>query len=322
MKNLTKDKLLKMYYYMVLTRKFEETMANLYHRGKVDELPHRSLGQEAVGVGATFCLEKKDFILPSLRTRAAFFVKGMDLNTTMVGVYRKRISPSKGRESTHHAGIPELGIIVGSGVVGSSIPVAAGVALGTKLQGTDQVTMCFFGDGATSQGNFHEGINLAAVLNLPIVFVCENNQYAFSTPQFKETKVKDIAAKASGYGIPGVKVDGQDVLDVYKNIQKAVVRARKGAGPTLVECKTYRFAGHSEHDPNWDMGRPKEELDYWRKKDPIKIFEKYLKEHKFLDDKIKKEIEEKIEQELENAIKYAEQSPDPVPDDLVEDVYA
>lgn len=322
MKDLSKDELLKMYYYMVLTRKFEEIMANLYHIGKINEVLHRSLGQEAVGVGATFCLEEKDFVLPSLRTRAAFFVKGMDLNAAMADVYAKRISPSKGRETSHHSGIPELGIILGSGLVGSSIPVGVGVALGTKLQGTDQVTICFFGDGATSRGDFHEGVNLAATMDLPIIFVCENNQYAMSTPQFKEMKVKDIVTRASGYGIPGVKVDGQDVLDVYRNVQEAIFRARKGIGPTLVECKTYRFAGHSEHDVNWDMGRPEKEFDYWRKRDPIKIFEKYLKEHKFLDDKIKKEIERKIDQELKNAIEYAERSPDPVPDDLLEDVYA
>jgi len=322
MQDLTKDDLLKMYYYMVLTRKFEETMADLYHQGKINELPHRSLGQEAIGVGATFGLRKEDLILPSLRTRAAFFTKGVDLNTMMVAVYAKKTAPTKGKESSHHMGVPELGIILGTGVVGGHIPVAVGAALGTKLQGTDRVTVCFFGDGATSRGDFHEGINLAAVLDLPIVFVCENNQYALSTPLSKQMKIKDIVDKASGYGIPGVKVDGQNVLDVYKNVQEAVTRARKGLGPTLVECKTYRWAGHSELDADWDMGRPKEELAYWKSRDPIKIFEEYLKQRRFLDDKARRETEEKIERELENAIKYAEKSPDPTAEDLIKDVYA
>jgi len=322
MENLSKEKLLKMYYYMVLTRRFEETMADLYHKGKVDELLHRSLGQEAIGVGATFCLRKDDFILPSLRTRAAFFTKGVDLNTMMAGLYRKRNSPSKGRESTHHAGIPHLNIILGTGVVGGHIPVAVGAALGVKLQAKDQVVVCFFGDGATSRGDFHEGVNLAAVLDLPVVFVCENNQYAFSTPLSRQTKAKHIADKAPGYGIPGVIADGQSVLDVYQKTREAVNRAREGLGPTLLECKTYRFASHSEHDADWDMGRPKEELERWRRKDPIRIYEEYLRQQGFLDDDAKKEIEGRIKKELEEAINYAEQSPDPRPEDLLDDVYA
>jgi len=321
-KSLTKDELLKMYYYMVLTRKFEETMANLYHGGKINELLHRSLGQEAIGVGATFGLRKEDLISPSLRTRAAFFTKGVDLNTMMAAIYGKKTAPNGGKESSHHMGVPELGIILGTGLIGSHIPVAVGVALGTKLQGTDQATVCFFGDGASSRGDFHEGINFAAVLNLPVVFVCENNQYALSTPHSKQMKIEDIATKASGYGIPGVKVDGQNVLDVYENVQEAVNRARKGLGPTLVECKTYRWAGHSELDVDWNMGRPKEELAYWRNRDPIKIFEEYLREHKFLDDRIKKENEKRIEQELKDAVIYAEQNPNPAPEDLLTNVYA
>jgi TPP-dependent pyruvate/acetoin dehydrogenase alpha subunit len=318
MMTLAKEALLKLHYYLLLTRMFENKMSKLFHEGKFSENLHRSLGQEAVGVGATFALRKEDSLLPSLRTRGAFFVKGVDV----AAVYRKKNAPNAGKESSHHMGVPELGIVLTTGLIGSHIPLAAGAALAAKLQGTDQVTLCFFGDGASSRGDFHEGVNLAAVQDLPVVFVCENNLYAWSTPHRKEMKVEDIADKAAGYGIPGVKVDGQNVLEVYEHVHEAVTRARKGLGPTLVECKTYRYAGHSDLRPDWDAGRPKDELAYWRARDPITLFETYLREHDVLNDQIKQQTEEQIQQELADSVVYAEQCPNVTAEDLQRDVYA
>jgi TPP-dependent pyruvate/acetoin dehydrogenase alpha subunit len=322
MTSLSNDELLQLYYYMVLTRRFEETMSKLFHGQKIAENLHRSLGQEAVGVGATFKLRKDDILVPSLRTRGAFFVKGVDLNTMMAAVYGRKTAPNVGKESSHHMGVPELGIILTTGLVGSQIPLATGASLAIKLKGTDQVAVCFFGDGATSRGDFHEGLNLAAVQQLPVVFVCENNQYAWSTPLSRQMKVEDIVSKAPGYGIQGAKVDGQNVLEVCPHVQEAVGRARKGLGPTLVECKTYRFAGHSDLRPDWDAGRPKEELAHWRARDPIRIFEGHLKERGAVNDTLKEENEARIERELKEAIAYAERSPKTTAEDLLTDVYA
>ncbi len=322
MTKLANDNLLKMYYTMVLTRHFEDVMGPLFHNGTVAENFHRCYGQEAVGVGATFALGENDILLPSLRSRSAYFAKGVDLKTMLMAVYRRADSPASGKESSHHMGIPELGILLTSAFIGSHITVAPGVALKAKILGTDQVTLCIFGDGATSRGDFHEGLNLAAVLDLPVVFLCENNEYAWSTPHANQMKIEDVAIKAEGYGMPGVIVDGQDILKVNEAVQDAVDRARKGLGPTLIECKTYRFAGHSELSPNWDEGRPKDELEHWRSRDPIKLFEDYLMKHEVLTDSIKEEYQQEIERDLKEAIAHAEQSPDPTEEDLLTNVYA
>lgn len=321
MQNIKTDDLLKLHYFMLLTRMFENRMGKLFQEGRIDENLHRSLGQEAIGVGVTYALKKEDVILPSLRTRAAYFVRGVDLKTMMAAVYGKKNAPNVGKESSHHMGVPELGIILTTGLIGSHLPLAAGSGLAAKLRKLDQVTVCFFGDGASSRGDFHEALNFSAVFDLPVVFVCENNQYAWSTPLSVQTKVEDIVQRAQGYGILGLKVDGQRVIDVYENATHAIERARNGLGPTLMECKTYRFAGHSELR-DWDAGRPKEELASWRSKDPIQIFEAFLKEKHLISDQQKAEIENAIDRELDEAIVYAEELEDLNPTDLLVDVYA
>ena len=322
MTTLTNDELLKLYDYMVLTRKYEALLSKLFHEGKFDEIIHLSLGQEAVSVGATFCLRKEDILVPSLRSRGAWFVKGVDLNTMMSAVLVKRNAPNAGKETSHHMGIPELNIILTTGLIGSQIPLASGAALAAKMKKTNQVTICFFGDGAASRGDFHEGINFASVFKLPVVFICENNLYAWTTPRSSQMNVEDVASRASGYGIPGVVVDGQDVLQVYEKGQEAVERARKGLGPTLVECKTYRFCNHSELSPKWQDFRKKEEIDFWKTRDPIQIMEKYLTDRGIFTDGMKDENEQKIDEEIKEALHYAENSPGTKPEDLYTNLYA
>ncbi len=322
MGKLSNEDLIKMYYYMLLTREFEAEMGKLLVDGKIDEAIHRSIGQEAVCVGATYAIrQKEDVMVPSLRSRAAFFVKGLDINAVMEAVFCKRTCLTSGKESSHHLGSTEHGIILTTGFIGSQYPLAVGAALAKKKKKTDQVAMCFFGDGASSRGDFHESLNMAAVLDLPVVFVCENNQIAWHTPIAGQMKNQDISSKAAGYGMPGVRVDGQDVVAVYEKTLEAVERARKGEGPTLIECVTYRYAGHTEYEPNWRTGRPKEEYNQWKSRDPIDILEKSLFESQQMDEAKKAEIHERVRREIEDSIAYAESKPSLLAEDLYTDVY-
>ena len=322
MGKLSTEDLIKMYYYMVLTREFEARMGKLLVDGKIDEAIHRSIGQEAVCVGATYCLRKnEDIMVPSLRSRAAFFVKGLDVNTVMEAVFCKPTCLSGGKESSHHLGSTEHGIMLTTGFIGSQFPLAVGAALAFKQKKTDEVAMCFFGDGASSRGDFHESLNMAAVLDLPVVFVCENNQIAWHTPIAGQMKNPEIASRGVGYGMPGVRVDGQDVVAVYEKTLEAVERARQGGGPTLIECVTYRYAGHTEYEPNWRAGRPKEEYEFWKTKDPIEILEKRLFENQQMDEAKKSLIQEQIQREIDESIVYAESKPNLVAEDLYTNVY-
>jgi pyruvate dehydrogenase E1 component alpha subunit len=322
MGNLTKEDRLNMYYYMVLTREFEAKMGELMHAGRIDEAIHRSVGQEAVCVGATYCLRKKeDVVVPSLRSRAAFFVKGLDPKTIMEAVFCNRDSLSGGKESSHHLGSVEYGIMLTTGLIGSQYPLAVGAGLALKQKKTDQAVICFFGDGASSRGDFHEALNMASVMKLPVVFVCENNQMAWSTPIANQMGNVEIVSRAVGYGLPGVRVDGQDVLAVYESVSQAVELARKGNGPSLVECVTYRFAGHTDYEPDWRAGRPKEEYDYWRSRDPIDILEKQMVEQNEMDDATKAEIHERVRREVDESVEHAENRPKITEEDLYTDVY-
>ncbi len=322
MGKLSTEDMLDMYYYMLLTREFEAKMAELKNEGKIDEGIHRSVGQEAVCVGATYCLRKKeDAMIPSLRSRAAFFVKGLDANSVMTAVHSRGNSLTGGKESSHHLGSTEFGILLTTGFIGSQYPLAVGAGLVLKQRKTDQVVMCFFGDGASSRGDFHESMNMAAALKLPVVFVCENNQMAMGTPIAKQMGNPEIVSRAAGYGMHGAKVDGQDVLAVYETVNEAVKLARKGEGPSLVECITYRFAGHTDMEPNWRAGRPKEEYDYWRSRDPLDILEKQLVENNQMDEAVKAGIEERVKREIDESVAFAESQPRLVEKDLYTDVY-
>ncbi len=215
----------------------------------------------------------------------------------------------------------ELGILGANGIVGAGIPIATGTALAFKMRRTDQVAVCFFGDGGSNTGAFHEGLNLASVWNLPVVFVCENNQFAESTPQRVHQKIKDIAVRSVAYDIPGETVDGMDVLEVHRVVGEAVARARAGGGPTLVECKTYRFYGHYVGDPGTAYRRP-EEIEEWKQRDPIPSFARRLVAEGMTTEAELQAIEAAVQRELEDAIQFAEASPDPDLEEALEDIYA
>ncbi|MBN1664658.1 MAG: thiamine pyrophosphate-dependent dehydrogenase E1 component subunit alpha [Deltaproteobacteria bacterium] len=322
MGKLSTEDLIKMHYYMLLTREFEDRMSKLKRDGKIDEGIHRSIGEEAVHVGATYCLRKKeDVLVPSLRSRAAFFVKGLDVRSVMAAVHSRSNSLTGGKESSHHLGATEYGILLTTGFIGSQYPLAVGAALALKLKKTDQVVMCFFGDGAASRGDFHESLNMAAVLSLPVIFVCENNQIAMGTPIAYQMRNPEIVSRAVGYGMHGARVDGQDVMAVYETVHDAVELARKGKGPSLVECLTYRFAGHTDFEPNWRGGRPEDEYNHWRGRDPIDILEKRLFESGQMDEAAKTGIKERVQQEIDDAVAYAESQPRLCEEDLYSCVY-
>jgi pyruvate dehydrogenase E1 component alpha subunit len=204
-------------------------------------------------------------------------------------------------------------------VIGSQFPIAVGAGLAFKNKKTDQVCLCFFGDGASNRGDFHEGLNLAAILKLPVIFICNNNLYAIDTPVERVVLVKDIALRAQGYGMPGKTIDGNDVLEVYNTVQEAIKRARSGEGPTLIECKTYRIRPHCERYPD---NRPQEELEYWREQCPIKRSKGHLLDQGVLDEETEHRIEEEVKEEVGKAVKFAEESPLPEPEEIFEDVYA
>jgi len=271
------------------------------------------IGQEAVTVGATFCLAEDDFIYPALRELGAVLTKGMSVKQHLLDTLKKPESMSGGRFSAHHSGDISKGIILGTYIVGSHLPIAVGVAFSLQYRGTDKVVLAFFGDGASSTGSFHSAMNYSSTMNLPLVLICINNAYALSTPLRFQMKIPDVYKRAEGYGMEGVCVDGQDVCEVVDVVDRAVKKARAGGGPTLVECKTYRFRGHSEsHD--FDDGRPPEELKSWRAKDPLVIYRQFL----ISNDQIKKEtlqrIEKEVEREVSDGVEYAFSAPDLTPD--------
>ncbi len=320
---LSDKDLLEMYRLVVLTRLFEENVCLWKRQGHILEIPHSSIGQEAIGIGACYGLRSDDWVMPSLRTRGAFFVRGAELKDVLATMCARKNGYSGGRETSHHAGIPQLGILVGSGVVGASIAVAVGAALGLQYRGSDAVVVDFFGDGASNRGDFHEGLNLAGVQQLPIVFVCENNLYAMSVPHHIEMAIDDIAVRAQGYGFPGVVVDGNDVLTVHQAVQEAVARARSGEGPTLIECKTYRWRAHCEvpalEEEPW---RAPAEMNAWRKKDPLTRLEMLLLERQHLNEEKIAELKEQIQASLDEALEYARSSPEPQPEEGLEGIYA
>ena len=316
---LNEIELLEIYSLMMRAREFENCVAKINARKHIPENPHLCIGQEAVGVGACYKLRNADNIMPSLRSRVAILTKGVSSDVLMAGVYGKATGPSKGKYTSPHMGDIEKGILASSLLIGSQIPIAVGAALSFKYQGNDNVCLCFFGDGASNRGDFHESLNIAAVFSLPIIFICENNSYAIDTHISNAMLIKDIAIRASSYGIPGETIDGNDVLGVHYTVQNAISRARSGKGPSLIECKTYRTKSHSER---FNDDRPKNEIEYWLKRCPIKTYRKLLTEKSILNEKNMSIIHEKIEAEIDCAVKFAEESPDPLSDEIFQDIYS
>lgn len=305
---------------MLEIRFFEEKVFELYAQNLVPGTIHLYAGEEAVAVGVCGNLRKDDYITSTHRGHGHCIAKGAELKRVMAEILGKKTGYCKGKGGSMHIADFSIGMLGATAVVGAGIPIAVGAGLSIKLRDTDQVAACFFGEGASNQGTFHESINMAAIWKLPVIFVCENNLYAMGTRQSRVMAIKNVADRATAYGIPGEVVDGNDVLAVYEAAQKAVETARKGEGPTLIECKTYRHKGHSRID--LAKYRPKEEVEEWLAKDPIKRFkEKLLQTNTLVEAEIQ-QIEKEVSAEIEEAVKFAMESPYPAPEEASEDVYA
>jgi len=314
------DKPLELYYYLRLVREFEDRLSKMHHQGKIPGGVYSGLGQEALIVGSVYGLKKEDIIFPLHRDLGAFLVKGLDPNTLMAQILGKKTGMSGGRDSFLHAGLLELGIFGASSMLAATLPVACGAALKFKMKKEPYVAVSFFGEGASSRGEVHEAMNFAGVQRLPVVFICENNFYAFSTPQSLEMAIEDVADRAAGYGFKGHVCSGNDLFAVMHEVGDAVEFARAGGGPTLIECKTYRWSGHSEHDPA--KYREKEELIEWESRDPIQRFEFYLQKKGHDLPKLIEETGAKVKAVVDEAVKYAENSPEPEGPEAMEGLYA
>ena len=316
---LEREDLLNLYYYMRLSRAIEQRIRKLYLQGKIVGGVYCSDGHEAISVGSAYALKKEDIAAPLHRDMGAHLVRGLSPRQIFAQYLGRSTGPTRGRDGNVHTGSLAVGTIAMVSMLGTSIPVAAGAALAFKIRSEPRVALTFIGDGGSNTGDFHEGLNFAAVLQLPLVVVCENNQFAYSTPLKKSLRVEDIAVRAQGYGIPGVVVDGNDVLSVYHAAKEAVERAREGGGPTFIEAKTMRVRGHSEHDDAFYV--PKELIEEWTRRDPIQRFESHLRAQGIMDDSLYGEVSRRIERELEQAVEWAERSPFPDPSELADGLF-
>lgn len=317
--SLSSDDLKEMYRRLTLIRRFEETAFEKAQAGKYANY-HGGMGQEAIPVGVTYNLTPKDSTMITHRGLGVLIARGVSLKQIYGGLYAIGDSPTRGRIPIYNMSDPSLGILAGTSMVGSGIPLATGAALADKLDGNKNVVISFFGDGATNRGDFHEGINLAAVWNLPIVFFCENNYYAKSMPIEKSTAGGSIIKRANGYGLPSALVDGNDVIAVHKATNEAIERARSGGGPTFIECETYRWKPHSTAS-NREFARTPEELAMWQAKCPIMRLEKdILNQGHFTKEQLL-EIDVFSQQEVSEAIEYVETAKLPTLEVAFESVY-
>jgi len=317
--------LLEIYRKMSLIRSFEEKIHESHEKGMLSfakGFVHLYVGEEAVAVGTCANLRKDDYITSTHRGHGHCIAKGARLDKMMAEIFGKRTGYCQGRGGSMHIAVSEIGILGTNGIVGAGIPQAVGAGLSIKLRGTDQVAVAFFGDGASNTGAFHEGLNLAALWKLPVIFVCENNLYGISVHVSCSTSVQDIADRAKAYGIPGKVVDGMDVLAVFEAVREAVQRARRGLGPTLIECKTYRFRGHFEGEFWKPSYRTDEEIDQWKKKCPIARFKKKLFDMNALTQEEAEAIEREVASQVEAAFKFAMESPLPEPESALYGVFA
>ncbi|EMS81479.1 thiamine pyrophosphate-dependent dehydrogenase E1 component subunit alpha [Desulfotignum phosphitoxidans] len=316
---LTNEQLVKMYTTMVKIRTFENRVAELFADGKIPGFVHLYVGEEAVATGVCENLTNNDYITSTHRGHGHLLAKGGDINKMMAELFGKKTGYCKGKGGSMHIADLDLGIMGANGIVGGGPPLASGAALASQYMGNDNVAVCFFGDGASNQGTTHEAMNLAACWKLPVVFVNENNMYGISSCTLNSMCVPNVADRAAGYDIPGVVVDGNDVIAVCEAASEAVKRARQGKGPSLIECKTYRHRGHFEGDPC--SYRDDDEVAEWKEKDPIPRLEKKLLEMGLLTENKIEEIQTELQKELAAAEKFADESPLPDVSELLEDVY-
>ena len=309
----------KMYYYLYLTRYADEVLCKNYKQGRLMESHHSCQGEEAIAIGSGLLLRPDDYVCPSLRARGYFYTKGVTMKEMMAGMYGKDTGPARGKNTSHHMGDMERGVVCGSGIIGGALPVAVGVGLGIKKQGRDSVVLVSFGDGSTSRGDFHEAMNLAAVWKLPVLFVCENNRWAMGNSIAGEMAIDRVAIRADSYGMPGVTADGNDMLEVYEATAAAIARARKGEGPTLLEFTTHRWFGHGVKDA--DAYRNRDEVESYKKDCPVVKFRQYILSKGIMSEADIVQIETSAVKEVDEAIEFAEQSDLPPADIVATNVY-
>jgi len=318
--SVSPQEMLRLYRTMVTIRKFETLAGDLFAAGKIPGFIHLSIGQEASSVGVCSALRPDDYLTTTHRGHGHVIAKGGDLKKMIAELMGRKTGYCKGKGGSMHIADFSLGILGANGVVAGGFPIAVGAGLSIKLRRTDQVAVCFFGDGASNRGTFHEALNMAAIWKLPLLFVCENNCYASTTPTSYACSVIDIATRAAGYNIPGVTVDGNDILAVREAATRAVDRARRGEGPALLENKTYRRRGHFEGDPQKYRG-PLEVAEWEQKNDPITRYTAILKTEGILTCELEKEIQEQVEIQLKEALLFAEQSEYPAPEEALDDMF-
>lgn len=314
------EEMLRLYRTMCRIRAFETKVQELFAANRIPGFVHLSIGEEAVAAGVSSVLREDDYITSTHRGHGHVLAKGADPRRMMAELFGKRTGCCKGKGGSMHIADFSVGVLGANGVVAGGFPIAVGAGLSCKLRGTDQVVVCYFGDGAANRGPVHEAMNMAGIWKLPIVFVCENNQYASTTPMSYSTSVERIAVRAAGYSMPGVTVDGNDVLAVREAAAQAVARARAKEGPTLLEALTYRLRGHFEGDPQ--RYRTKEEVEEAKKRDPIERLAALMRRKRILNRKLEEQVKEEALREMEEAVIFGEQSPYPEPHEALEDLYA
>ena len=318
---LTTEKQLEMLRLMQTIRRFEERASDDYRAGAIYGVVHCYIGEEAVAVGVCAALNKDDQIISTHRGHGHCLAKGADLNRMMAELYGRRTGYCKGKGGSMHIADFDIGMLGANGIVAGGISIVTGAGLAAQLEGAGRVAVSFFGDGASNAGPFHESINIAATWKLPMLYVCENNLYAATTSAADTLALGDVAARAAGYGIPGVVVDGNDVIAVYEAAEAAVNRARVGEGPTLIECKTYRWRGHTERPGQTDP-RPQDEVEEWQQKDPINRLATSLIAQQLLSEEAWQKMDAEILVAVEDSVKFSLDSPFPAPETAVEDVFA
>jgi pyruvate dehydrogenase E1 component alpha subunit len=319
---LSKDVLLDLHRRMVRIRIFEESAGKLMEDGKIPGALHLYVGQEAVASGVMAHLSNEDWITSTHRGHGHLIAKGGEFGPMFAELYGRATGYCKGKGGSMHISNMELGMLGANGIVGGGPPIAVGAGFSTRFRKTDRIAVTFFGDGASNEGSFHEAANMAGLYKLPVIFVCENNGYGEFTAQANHQAIVDVADRAPGYGMPGVIVDGMDVMAVYEAAGVAIERARRGEGPTLLECKTYRFYDHVGVRGMGLAYRSDDEVTEWQARDPITLFEQELARQKVLTAAAAEAVHGEIRKEVDEAIAFAESSPMPDPDTLLEDVYA
>jgi pyruvate dehydrogenase E1 component alpha subunit len=321
MESLDRDALLDLYRQMVLLRRFEEAAARTYREGKIPGFIHLYIGEEAVATGVCAHLRPDDQVGSTHRGHAHALAKGVPPREVMAELWGRRTGCSGGRGGSMHLYSKDHGLLGTNGIVGYGLHLGAGAAFTARYLGTSQVAVAFFGDGGANLGSFHEVLNLAAIWKLPVVFVCENNLYATELSFLKATAGQSVAARAAAYAMPSVEVDGQDVLAVYDAAGEAIAKARAGDGPSLIECRTYRYGGHHEGDPGTDY-RTKEEIEEWKRRDPIQLFGAHLMQTEVATEALLGELDTEAKALIEDAIQFADSSPWPSPEEAATKVFS